>query len=156
MYAHEKCECESMRMRNGVAQIEWLQTLWMCCGCKSFARFGNNQKLVIKLRVFGRWFCVWCDGMFELPAVIFFSAAEGKCPLVGIAQHIHRCCRTRYDNVDDDEDLSRPFNRPQINEISLLHASEQAGFCVSVSVWSQARKTINKVLMRFWDRIIDV
>lgn len=69
---------------------------------------------------------------------------------------VHKCCRTRYDNADDDEDLSRPFNRPPklMKFYFCTRASRQD--CVSVSVWSQARKTINKVLMRIWDRIIDV
>lgn len=49
-------------------------------------------------------------------SVLFFSA-EGKCPLVGIA------CYARYD--DDNDDLSRPFDRPENKEISLLQASER-------------------------------
>lgn len=132
MCAHEKCECESMRMRNGVAQIEWLQTLWMCCGCKSFARFGNNRKLVIKLRVFGRWFCVWCDGMFELPAVIFFLLLKENAHLLALHS-------IYIDAV-----------APVMIMLTMMKIYQD------LLIGPKLMKTINKVLMRFWDRIIDV
>lgn len=75
--------------------------LWM----QKFYGLYNNQKPVIKLRIFGLWFCVWCDGMLKLPAVVFYFAflgAEGKCPLVGFACYV----RARYDNVDVDDDVN--------------------------------------------------